>query len=85
MTMEKKTEVDKIEVIGAFKHVSVRFATWVEDAGQVVGAKSYHRKMIAPGDDYGDEKPDVQGVCAAVHSQDVIDAYNAHLAEQENV
>ena len=85
MALVKKTELDKMEIVGNFKHVQCRHATWVEDDGVMVGGKNFHRHVISPGDDVSNESSETQAIVAAVHTQTVKDAYNAFLKEQEGV
>jgi len=82
MALTEETIVDKVEVVGDYNHVQVRTATVIKRDGVEI-SRSFHRHVIAAGDDYSGEDSKVQGICAAVHTQDVIDAYAAHLAEQE--
>ena len=84
MALVKKTVVDKIEVVGEFKHVQCREATWVEDDGVMVGGKNFHRHVISPGDDVSNEPAETQAIVAAVHTDAVIAAYVAFQAEQES-
>jgi len=79
---EKHNPTDKVEIVGPYKHVQVRSATWVEKDGQPIGSKQYHRTVFNPGE--SSDNPEVQAIIDTVHTQEVIDAYNAHLAEQEN-
>lgn len=75
MALEKIEIVDRVEVIenGC---VQVRTKTAImEDGKQISG--TFHRHVVAPGDDYGNEDARVQAVCAAVHTADVISAYQA--------
>ena len=81
MALTERTEEDKIEIVGAFKHVQVRTATIIERDGEEL-TRSFHRHVVAPGDDISGESAEVQAICAAVHTQAVIDAYNAY---QESV
>ena len=82
MTLTEKQITDKIEVIGdAFPMVQVRRADVIEKDGVEI-ARSFHRHVLAPGDDISGEDPKVQAVCAAVWTDDVVAAYQAHLAEQ---
>ena len=77
MALEKQTVVDKIEVTEA-GHVQVRTATRiVEDGVQL--SQSYHRHVVAPGDDSSNEDARVQAICAATHTAEVIAAYQAAL------
>lgn len=77
--MEKNTVVDKIETLenGC---VQVRIATRIIDDGMVV-ASSYHRHVIAPGDDVSQEDERVQAICAAIHTPSCISAYKAANAQ----
>lgn len=79
MALTKQTITDKIEVVGQFNHVHVREAISVLEDEQVI-SQSFHRYVVAPGETSTD--PKVSAVIAAVHTQDVIDAYQAHIAAQ---
>jgi hypothetical protein len=80
MALEKQTAVDKIEVLenGC---VQVRTATRIVEDGNVIST-SYHRHVVAPGQDYSGEGARVQAICAATHTAEVVAAYQAMLAEQ---
>ena len=80
MALTERTEEDKIEIVGAFKQVQVRTATIIEKDG-VELTRSFHRHVVAPGDDTSEESAEVQAICAAVHTQAIIDAYQASLAD----
>ena len=82
MALTKEVKVDKIEIVGDYKHVQVRTATVVSEDG-VELSRSYHRHVVSPLDDSSGEDAQVQAICAAVHTQDVKDAYQAHLDAQE--
>ena len=83
MALTKEVVVDKIEIVGDYKHVQVRTATRVLEDG-VVLSSSFHRHVVAPdATDISGEAQEVQDVCNAVHTQAVKDAYAAHLASQE--
>jgi len=85
MALTKETVVDKIEIVGDYKHVQVRTATRVLEDG-VVLSQSFHRHVVAPNANISGETQEVQDVCNAVHTQAVKDAYAAHLAaQQENI
>jgi len=82
MALTKQTITDKIEIVGQFNHVQVREAIQVLEDGNVI-SQSFHRYVVSPLDDTTDKDPKVQAVAAAVHTQEVKDAYTAHLAAQE--
>jgi len=82
MASEKQTVVDNIEV-PENGCVQVRTATRIiEDGVQL--SQSYHRHVVAPGDDYSTQDARVQAICAATHTAEVVAAYQAMLAEQAN-
>ena len=82
MALTERTEQDKIEVVGSFKHIQVRTATVIERDGVEI-SRGYSRHVVAPNDDITGETSEVQAICNAVHTQAVKDAYAAHLAAQE--
>jgi len=75
MSLEKQTVVDLIETLenGC---VQVRTATRILDDGVAVSS-SFHRHVVAPGDDYSQEDQRVQDICAVVQTPEVIAAYKA--------
>jgi hypothetical protein len=82
MAITKRTEQDKIEVVGAFKHIQVRTATVIEEDG-VELSRSFARHVVSPdvsADALSDESAEVQAISAAVHSDAVKAAYAAHVA-----
>jgi hypothetical protein len=75
MALEKQVVVDKIEVVET-GHVQVRTATRIVEDGKVISS-SYHRHVVAPGQDYSNEDARVQAICQATHTAEVIAAYQA--------
>lgn len=88
MALSERSENDKIEVVGQYKAVQVRRADIVERDGVEI-ARSFHRHALNCGSldadnnlvdtDISGEGADVQAVCNAVWTQEVKDAYKAHL------
>ena len=77
MALEKVVVVDLIEVTES-GCVQVRTKTAImEDGVQLSG--SFHRHVVVPGQDYANEDPRVQAICAATHTPEVIAAYQASL------
>ena len=81
MALTERTAEDKIEIVGDFKHVQVRTATIIERDGVEI-SRSFHRHVVAPDADISGESAEVQAVCNAVWTQEVKDAYAAHVASQ---
>jgi len=82
MALTEETVQDKIEIVGDFKHIQVRTATVIKRDGVEI-SRSFSRHVVAPNADISGESTQVQTICAAVHTQEVKDAYAAHLAAQE--
>ena len=80
MALEKVISEDKIEIVGDYKTVQVRTCTKVLEDG-VELSSGYHRHVITAGDDYSNESAEVQAICAAVHTDAVVAAYQASLEE----
>ena len=76
MALTERTEVDKIEIVGPYRAIQVRTATVIERDGEEL-TRSYHRHVVQAGDDYSNETAEVQAVCSAVHTAEVIAAYQA--------
>jgi len=75
MALEKQVVVDLIETIenGC---VQVRTKTAIlEDGVQISG--TFHRHVVVPGQDYSNEDARVQAICSAVHTPEVVAAYEA--------
>ena len=82
MALTKEVTQDKIEIVGPYKHVQVRTCTKVLEDG-VELSSGFHRHVVTAGQDYSNESAEVQAICAAVHTEEVIAAYEA--SQQENL
>ena len=81
--LEKQIVVDLIETI-EIGCVQVRTAIKIVEDGKEI-SKTFHRHVIAPGDDYSQEDPRVQAICSAVHTPQVIAAYQTMMASKNPV
>lgn len=81
MALEKQIVVDLIETLenGC---VQVRTATRILDDCVAVSS-SFHRHVVAPGDDYSQEDSRVQAICAVVQTPEVVAQYQAMLEAQK--
>ena len=84
MALTERTEEDKIEVVGPYKIIQVRTATVVERDG-VELTRAFHRKALAPDADVSGESAEVQAIANAVWTQEIKDAYAAHLAASQQI
>jgi len=78
--LEKVQIVDLIEVIENGS-IQVRAKTAIKEDGVQISA-AFHRHVVAPGDDYRNEDPKVQAICAAMHTEEVVAAYKAMLEKK---
>ena len=75
MALEKKEVVDLIETLENGS-VQVRTKTAILEDGKEISSK-FHRHVVAPGADYSAEDAKVQAICAAIHTPEVVAAYEA--------
>ena len=80
MALTKEVTQDKIEVCGEYRAVQVRTCTKVLEDG-VELSSGYHRHVVVAGQDYSNESAEVQAICAVMHTDAVIAAYNASKEE----
>jgi hypothetical protein len=78
--LEKITAADLIEVLENGS-IQVRTKTAIMEDGKQI-SNTFHRHVVAPGDDYSAEDARVKAICKATHTAAVIKAYNAATAAQ---
>jgi hypothetical protein len=78
MALSKVISEDRIEIVGEFKAVQVRTCTKVLEDG-IELSSAFHRHVITAGQDYSGESAEVQAICAAVHTAEVVAAYAASI------
>lgn len=78
MLTENKV-IDKIEVVEN-GIVQVREATRISRDGEQI-AQTFHRWTLAPGQDVSDQPANVQSICQAAWTPEIIAAYQAQIEE----
>ena len=80
MALEKVISVDLIEVVenGC---IQVRTKTAIKEDGVEI-SRTFHRHVVAPGDDYSTEDARVKSICQVTHTPAVVAAYQAAQAAQ---
>jgi hypothetical protein len=78
MALEKKTVTGSLEV-NENGSLGLRTDTVIVDDGTEI-SRSFHRKVLAPGDDVSGEDAKVQAVAGAVWTDEVVAAYAAAQA-----
>ena len=74
----------KLEIIAPHNIIQCRRADIVEKDGVEAG-RTYHRHVRSPGDDVSGDCAELQAVAAALWTQEVIDAYQAFIVEQNSL
>ena len=77
MALTKEVVIDKIEVVEN-GIIQVRQATRIIENGAQL-SQSYHRWSFFPGQDVSDQPANVQAICAAAWTEEVIAAYQAQI------
>ena len=80
MALIERQIVDLVELVQS-NHIQVRTANIIEKDGVEI-AKSFHRHVLAPGDDVSGQDPKVQAIANAVWTDEVIAAYQASLVRE---
>tara|TARA_R100000458_G_C8249345_1_gene226616 strand:- start:657 stop:944 length:288 start_codon:yes stop_codon:yes gene_type:complete len=93
MALTKTIEVGQVEVVGPFKAVQIRTDTVIKEDGVEIN-RSFHRKVLDPGSldgsdnlvarDISGETTEVQGICNAVWTSDVKNAWKAELIKAKS-
>jgi hypothetical protein len=77
MALIEKQLVDLVELVQS-NHIQVRTANIIERDGVEV-TRTFHRHVLAPGDNVTNQDPKVQAIANAVWTEEVIAAYQASL------
>ena len=80
MALVEKTIIDKIEVVGEFKHVQVRQDRQIiDDTNDEIRSKgNYFRYVLSPDEDISGQPAEVQAVANAVWTDEVKAAFTEH-------
>jgi hypothetical protein len=80
MALIEKQIVDKVELVET-NHIQVRTATIIEKDGVEI-ARTFHRHVLAPGDDVSTEDSKVQAIANAIWTEEIISSYQTSLNTQ---
>jgi hypothetical protein len=80
MALIERQLVDLVELVQS-NHIQVRTANIIERDGVEV-TRTFHRHVLAPGDDVSGQDPKVQAIANAVWTEEVIAAYQASLVRE---
>jgi hypothetical protein len=77
--LSEAQEVDKIEVVGPYNIIQVRTATVISRDGVEI-SRAFHRTTVVPGQSLSGQDPKVVAIANAVHTPEVVAAYEAYIA-----
>ena len=78
MAITKEIIEDKIEIVGPYKIIQVRYATVIKEDGIEI-SRSYVRDSFPPDKDSTNESADVKAMVKQFHTDAVKKAYKAHI------
>jgi len=78
--LEKKVVIDKIEVLEDGQ-IQIRQATKIMEDGKEI-SKSYHRWVLAPGQNVDDQIQKVKDIANATWTEEVISAYQEKINKE---
>ena len=73
MALAEKTIVDKIEIVGKFKHVQVRQDKQIidDETNEVKVSGQWHRYSLTPSDDISSQPAEVQAIANAAWTDEI--------------
>ena len=81
MAITKEIIEEKIEVVGKFKIIQVRYATVIKEDGKEI-SRSYTRNSFSPDSDTSNASADVKAMVKQFHTNDIKTAYQKHKEAQ---
>ena len=80
MTLIKQTVIDRIEILEDGQ-LQVRQATRILEDDKII-SQSFHRHVVAPGDNVKDEDERVKRVANLLHDKETVDKYKTAKEER---
>jgi hypothetical protein len=80
MSLSKKRVQDKIEIVGEYKSIQVRYSDQIVEDGKVISS-SYYRDTVSCGDDAKAIKHNVKALADIYWTDEIKAAYQASLSE----
>ena len=81
MAITKETIEDKIEIVGPYKIIQVRYATVIKEDGVEI-SRSYVRDSFPPDKDSSNASADIKAMIAQFHTDEVKKAYTDHVTSK---
>ena len=78
MSLEKQRLQDKIEIVGEYKTIQIRYSDQIVEDGQVISS-SYYRDSVSCGDDAKAIEHNVKALADIYWTDEIKEAYQASL------
>jgi hypothetical protein len=78
MSLSKQRIQDKIEIVGEFKTIQIRYSDQIIEDGQVISS-SYHRDTVSCGNDAKAIEHNVKGIADIYWTDEIKEAYTKSL------
>ena len=78
----KNYTVDKIEIVGEYKHIQVKQVLIISEDGVEISRNS-HRYFLTPDMDITEQPQEVKDICNTAWTDDVKSSWSSHLASLE--
>lgn len=84
MALVKRTVLDKIEVVGPYKSIQLRYDNQIIDDSDnsIVVDGKFSRRVVHCIDDISSESTEIKEIAAAVWTEELKTAYEAELAKR---
>jgi hypothetical protein len=83
MALSKQKVLDKVEIVGKFKTLQLRFSNQIVEDGNVI-SQSYWRTVVNCGDFDAADEHNVRAIADAIWTADLIAEYEASIAQPLN-
>ena len=80
MSLSKQRIQDKIEIVGEYKTIQIRYSDQIVEDGQVISS-SYYRDSVSCGDDVKAIEHNVKALADIYWTDEIKEAYQASLSE----
>ena len=83
MSLAKTKTIDKIEIVGRFKIIQVRYQTIITEDGEQI-SESLSRDSFAPNIPINDLPTELQQYATTAWTNDVVELYNESIKPENN-
>lgn len=83
MALTKTITIDKIEIVGEYKHIQIREANIIQEDG-IELTRSFSRYVLTPGQDISNQTLEIQSIASAIWTEDLIERYNQSVLNNIN-